>query len=130
MNVRLLRKIKKHILAEPRRFVMWAWLREKETSGDTFTSDANDNRQVKFAKCGTAACIAGWTCILAGDKHPYDHEESARELLEVDEQQSKSLFILDRWPEEFRYPYQKAVGQRTMVKIAANRIEHFIKTGE
>lgn len=130
MNVKLLRKVAKHILAEPKRFVMWTWMREKGAGAYDFTSDASDNRPVPFAKCGTAACIAGWTCILSGDSSPRDFETRAADLLNINDTKAKRLFLLDMWPVKFRAPYRKAVSQRAFVKIAANRIEHFIKTGE
>lgn len=132
MNVKLLRKVKRHILAEPKRFVMWTWMAKKADARtfNKFTSDAHDNRSVSFAKCGTAACIAGWTCILAGDGDPDDFEATAGGFLEINDAQRKRLFALDSWPTKFRAAYEKAVSQRTFVRIAAQRIEHFIKTGE
>jgi hypothetical protein len=49
MNVPLLRKVKKHILAEPRRLEMNNWA---------------VNVDEEEAPCGTQACIAGWAVIL------------------------------------------------------------------
>lgn len=133
MNVKLLRKVKKHILAEPRRFVMWTWKSTKEDNierRNTFTSDASDNRQVKFAKCGTAACIAGWACILSKKEEPADFRVTAQRLLKIGYRDGESLFSVDSWPDEFRKAYQKSVTQPALVKIADARIEHFIKTGK
>src|SRR5216684_5835607 len=50
MNVKLLRKVAKHILAEPRRIYM-----------EQYCVRSSD------APCGTAGCIAAWGAILGGE---------------------------------------------------------------
>ena len=73
LNVRLLRRVKKHILEEPRRFVMWSWMLTKSRFGSTYPADGYGHvHQVKFASCGTAACVAGWTCLLGGKSKTQD----------------------------------------------------------
>lgn len=120
MNVKLLRKVKKHILAEPKRFCFhWA-------------------RKSLEAPCGTRACIAGWTIILgAGLMEPFDadgdlvipksltrnkmgyYSGPASKLLGITEEQADRLFVY--WPSPFKDRGYDA-------KTAAARIEHFIKT--
>lgn len=130
MNVRLLRKVKNHILEEPRRFIMRTWLLTREyVGGPSYPSD-NGAKEVKFAKCGTAACIAGWA-VLLHDKRITNYDEIARrasELLELDEMKSYRLFGATWWPEPFGSQYRKAKTPTARAKIAAARIEHYIKT--
>lgn len=59
MNVRLLRRVAKHIVEEPRRYNQGSWC-----------DRSND------APCGTMACIAGWAVILGDKLDPkkIDHE--------------------------------------------------------
>lgn len=113
MNVRLLRKVKKHILEEPRRFQMSEGLR--------------------FADEGTVGCIAGWTCVLGDRKVDWsertdwtDVRDRARALIGIENH--TVLFRVSCWPEPFSTRYVNAKTTRTRAKIAAERIEHFIKT--
>src|SRR4051812_24586244 len=70
LNVRLIRRIQKHILEEPRRFFMKAILaigvpgshEWDEVKGGWNPSDLSDT----VPPCGTAACLAGWTGLLSG----------------------------------------------------------------
>lgn len=132
LNVRLLRKIQKHILEEPRRFFM-DWFIAKGTPGKKdLTAIGNWTAVCDLSSvtppCGTAACIAGWVNLFR--KHdPTDHDAAARELgLELGQQHR--VFNVMYWPELFRYSYTKAKTPQTRAKIAAERIEHLIKTGE
>lgn len=133
--VRLLRRVKKHILEEPRRLDMSDWV---ETS--------------KVSPCGTTACIAGWTLLLklppkerravlvepdayvkrdmltAGERAMFlEHAENA---LELDRCQSMRLFYDDNWPKGFDRAFDKACSRKARAQVTADRIEHFIKTGE
>jgi len=120
MNVKLLRKVKKHILEEPKRFLM--------TSIDEYGEPGSDTGYGgKFAKCGTAACICGWAGILMGLKSDDIDFESAGELLGLDEGQQQRLFEPGMWPEEF-VGGTSDDGKLKTARIAAARIEHFIKT--
>jgi len=111
MNVRLLRKVQKHIAKEYRR---WSW---------SFVRPTNES------PCGTQACIGGWTCIL-GQKLsiPLIAKEDksvlrkinrsiARKLLGLTPKEAQRLFFL--WPGQFN-PYDQS--------DAVARIDHFIKT--
>lgn len=68
LNVELLRKVKRHILAEPKRLVMSEGL-VYGTAGETYSPSAayNEPDDLPFPKCGTVGCIAGWTCVV-GEK--------------------------------------------------------------
>jgi hypothetical protein len=118
MNVKLLRKIKKHILEQPKRLLMGRWIVNK---GDYATE------KVRFAKCETAACIAGWACILAGQGKPQDVSLTAEKLLGLGWRQASRLFQPLEWPDKFDAGLLDN-GTAKTAKMAARRIEHFIKT--
>src|SRR6266702_3332565 len=121
MNVKLLRKVAKHIAAEPKRYCFDWELKDPDVP------------------CGTKACIAGWTIILgAGLKEPFDengqikipqslrttgfgghYSKPARELLDITQPQAARLFLY--WPRPFDSSKDDAA-------TAVKRIEHFIKT--
>lgn len=129
LNVRLLRRIQKHILEEPRRFVMEDLVRYGPP-GEAFESD-NGSEQI-FAECGTAACIAGWTLMLSGYRiERVNYLKRASELLSLGSDADEDrLFFADSWPEPFKHNYARAKRPATRAKIAAARIEHLITTGE
>lgn len=122
INVRLLRKVKRHILEEPRRLLMYTW-----------ASNSND------APCGTAGCIAGWSAILSGRpadevKAVQDHAASivfrgeAAQLLRISDAQAARLFYAGNWPNPFRMDYVYNFDRIKRAQITADRIEHFIAT--
>jgi hypothetical protein len=128
MNIKLLKQVKRHILAEPERFRMDDW------------------------NCGTAQCIGGWACSLAGLKWKRSGEGTHRELateaevskvaallLDIeaedcpesiygDDSEAARLFYTSSWPDEFRHQYEEAEDRRARARIAAERIDHFIAT--
>lgn len=120
MNVKLLRKIKELILAEPKRLDM-------DTYGDRVLPIAGG------PKCGTAACICGWAVILK-QRIPRKYDapmpsigiEDGKVVLEISDSEAARLFFDESWPCQFRDYI--ADGSAKSAKIAAKRIEHFIKT--
>jgi hypothetical protein len=134
LNVKLLRRIQKHILEEPRRFIMRTFVIKGEPENEIW-SDGFNNRQ-KLPACGTAACIAGWAAILGGaklrrDKHgEINYWSPAKRLLGLGYSQSEALFNSTQWPPAFKERYSFAKEPTERAKIGAERIEHFIKTGE
>lgn len=131
MKVALLRKVKNHILSEPKRLRMWGYVMRKATNKAVPLATINKYRP--FAKCGTAACIAGWTCLLqlkpteTGEFYGVDYFQHAQELLGLSEAQAEVLFMPDAWPVEFKDGTTDD-GKRKTAQVAAARIEHFIKT--
>jgi hypothetical protein len=121
LNVKLLRRIQKHILEEPKRFWMGWW----ETSS---IPDVNP------APCGTTACIAGWALALSGERiADYNPGVRAARILGLSADGYNKLFFSYAWPEPFLSRYERAEDNRNakaMAKAGADRIEHFIKTGE
>ena len=117
MNVRLLRKVKKHILEEPRRFQMDGYV-HRGRPGSMFE---DLGLRYKVPDCGTVACIAGWAqCLSGGDSSPM-------EALGLHGYEDR-LFFMWNWPMNLRKRFYAAKTMRTRAKIAAERIEHFIKT--
>jgi hypothetical protein len=123
LNVKLLRKIKKHILKEPRRFFMYDVIQTGQPRKETYTDDRG--KQVKFPSCGTAACIAGWACVL--NQAPVSMRE-AEYLLGINGQEGTNLFLVDFWPQPFQDKFNNAKTGIVRAKIAAARIDHFIQT--
>jgi len=117
MNVKMLNKVKEQIRQEPKSFDMNDWLRPGVNRGGT--------------ACGTAACVAGFTCVVDWmQKHPdewknkkeitlseivrgtlrgsYDCETEAINILGLTHEQANRLFYVDAWPEPFRTDYGAA----------------------
>lgn len=142
LNVKLLRKIQKHILEEPRRFFM-AGLVATGTPGATFeNSNWYEDLPSIVPRCGTSACIAGWTALLSGKSTKQagilSLNWSARRLglsprvfgSSVDGRLVSPLFYSANWPDPFRARYAKAKTPKTRAKIAVARIDHLIKEGK
>lgn len=124
MNKPLLRKVKAAILAEPKKFKMDAW----------FEPD-------KESPCGTSACIAGHAIAIANkaktineaqeiaSEGEYSCGKQARDLLKIGFESSEALFYEDQWPKQFRISHRYS-SREELAKAAADRIDHFMATGE
>lgn len=134
LNVHLLRRIKRHILEEPRRFFMEGIVVTGIPGQPFINVLAYDDLPELVPACGTAACIHGWTALLSG-KTPKQTKKlrlkwSARKLgLPSSVARDDSLFIADYWPQPYRRQYNNACTSLKRAKIAAARIEHLITTG-
>ena len=134
LNVRLLRRIQRHILEEPRRFQMDAEIIQAKTQHQWlncitfFSRDASKT----MPPCGTAACIAGWANILSDIQlRGREGRNSAADLLGIEAGNSwchHPLFFARNWPEPYATRYKNAKTPKLRAKIAAARIEHLIKT--
>lgn len=135
LNIKLLRKLQKHILGEPRRFFMEGVVITGKPGRPFNDAFWYTDVAAVAPECGTAACIHGWTALLSGKK-PYEakrlsYDWSRRKLgLSRLTTYLDPLFDLDAWPNPFRKRYSKAKRAATRAKIGAARIEHLIKTGE
>lgn len=122
LNVELLRKIQKHILEEPRRFMM----------GDVIYRGKPGEKWSDFGlhytipACGTVACICGWACILGGKPRTENDFATARELLGIED--CATLFYVSGWPDKYEQQWDDAATPQLRAEIAAARIDHFIKT--
>lgn len=127
--ITLLRKVKKHILAEPRRIYM---------DGFAIKADADVvwEKNIKLPACGTVGCIGGWTVMLSDKRMMRSKKqrevdtfikggfhEAASKLLGLTANDTWNLFYRygEWWPENGT-PMQKA-------KATAARIDRFIVSG-
>ena len=113
LNVELLQRVKAHILEEPRRLEMYTWIDAAPEHPDA-------------PPCGAVACIAGWTCILAGDPEPISTRRRAMDLLGLDFLHSEVLFFVDHWPADLARKHKAAWTNEARAAAAAERIDRFI----
>lgn len=148
--IRYLRIAREMILKEPLRVDMDVWLKPLNPETDDREKPA----------CGTVGCIAGWVAIARyQDEHKGefpdadtvyelggDAEEKTLELIDSfrsDEERrngkfdSENLFVVSGWPEPYKARYREAQlvssykkAQRLRAQATADRIEHFIETGD
>lgn len=128
MNVKLLRKIQKHILEEPLRY-------------DQFSSIDTDPVSIRQTNgdvpaCGTMACIAGWAYLLGAKNKNKDVDifSTAQKLLRISKSERMRLFCAPYyfggvgWPLMFERAYKKAETPAERAQVAFDRIDLFIKT--
>ena len=142
INVRLLRRVERAILKEPRRFVMKWW----HVTGRILVDIPEKYRP----PCNTVACIAGHVQWLTDPKQFAEDveagrddnvEHDARVALGLDGGQAYRLFMMkdwgdgdgrdpfgNGWPQRFCDAYHSAKTPRARAKAAVARIEHFIAT--
>lgn len=128
MNTRLLRKIKRLILAEPRRMSSWFY----------------PNQTRSGPPCGTVGCIAGWAILLKGktmgerlrcviDKD-FDIQRKAQIHLGLAAAQARRLFHANyhygkgaytNWPRDWAYHIAHKPADKA--KVVAKRINRFIR---
>lgn len=122
LNVKLLRKVKRHILRKPTRLRM-SLLQEKGTPGTSIRglmSRWGEPEFMKIPTCGTVGCIAGWTCMLSGNGRV--DLQPAMELLGLRE---CSLCFVHQWPSDLREMYYTAKSQTrraALVGLAIDRV--------
>ena len=123
-GARLLRKVAKHILEEPKRLNMMRFINRK---GDGWPIYG------EYPECGTMGCIAGWAVALSTDElvKYNDIQDRAAKLLGLNPAQQNVLFFYGKWPIEFQKRLLRTEIQTLpYAKVTADRIEHFIRTGE
>jgi len=128
MNIEILRKIQKFLLAEPRRFDM--------TEG--VTSSKYVPSVLEHPPCGTTCCIAGAAYIIENkiektlSKTRVEWEivrNTAVKVLGIpDRERTEKLFYDEYWPLKFKIQYDDAETPLQRAKVGVARIEHFIKT--
>jgi hypothetical protein len=139
MNVKLLRKVQRHILAVPERYDQDGII-EFGDPGMTYRNDST------FPECGTIACIGGWVEVLSAKRprllakrkswggQTFLNYKKLGHLLGVDQGSVSRLVAYsydsgeNAWPAQFRRAYRKAKTQQGRTRVAARRIDHFIKT--
>lgn len=137
LNVRLLRRIQKLILEEPKRCLMSCSSLKAKTQKEwewkvrVFADDASK----QIPPCGTAACIAGWADTLMGGTGEGHESLIRRASLALGIEPTlhwsgNRVFSAKHWPEPFAERYAKTKTPSSRAKVAAARIDHLIKTGE
>lgn len=124
MNTRLLRRIQKHVLAEPRRLQMAEFV-EKGAPGERIYSDG---MLTEIPACGTTACIAGWACLLSNAKRIRNYGSRAAKLLGITRVQGSILFFTSGWPDQLAERYQGASTKAAQAEVLKERIDHFISS--
>jgi hypothetical protein len=121
INVKLLRRIQKYVLADPKRVDMNTFI-SYEGEPETYHSFRS------YPDCGTVGCIAGGAVTLSQKKRvKYGSvEKKARRLLGLDSEQAKRLFY-DRL-----YDSPGMVTAKPQTKLHARQtaklIDRFIET--
>jgi hypothetical protein len=143
LNVKLLRKIQRHISDEPRRFSMSFWgikAKSKKQWREKIADLGVEDVSKSAPPCNTTACIAGTANLITGGKR-LDAEHRAAKILGIPFvrvplifsegfYKDYPLFHVAKWPKPFSTRYKKAETPRQRAKIACARIDHLIKTGE
>jgi hypothetical protein len=129
-KIKALRKVKAHILQEPKRFAMGLWtsdhlvalrydprtsppLEDIKLRGNQW-NDFNQHEMKTLPSCGTVACIGGWLELLGGENlFSYD-------IL-------WPLFSVERWPERLRRRYKKAQTPSKRAFLAGRALDEFIQ---
>lgn len=136
MNVRLLRRVKKHILEEPARLRMdLVQLHQKpgkieDLSWGHGESRYNEPSKQRIPDCGTIGCIGGWALVLEGIKYssPATGLERAESILGIrSAEAARELFYVENWPLDLRHAYYEAKTKKRRAEIVAERIEQFIE---
>lgn len=124
MNVELLNKIKQEILNEPESFQMAAYLKTP------VKGNIKDYGLEWQTRCGTACCIAGHAISLSKETQSNDETAQAVRLLSLNSDQARRLFFLSNWPYHLREKFLAAGSVSERAKVAAERIDLMISTGE
>lgn len=127
LNVRLIRKIQKHIMAEPRRLLMRSVKLYALGPNDSYVADDFETK-VPYPDCGTAQCIAGWALTLSGRRLDTDMSKAAR-LLNLDAPTGR-VFAVCMWPYQFISQYSKAKTPLARAKVACKRLDYLVRTGK
>lgn len=137
MSKRLLRRVARHILEEPRRFDMgdWAYDHPKSEGGPA---------------CNTTACIAGWSLLLKqepkvraltlgnsdlleklifGSRSTSDPMRRGAEALGIPRRLAAGLFLSHCWEPPFDDAYRSARSYRAEAEVAVRYIDHICKNG-
>lgn len=115
LNVRLLRRIERHILEEPKRMSMKFW---RITDPDIIKI-----QNLAVPPCGTVACVRGWADEISGGFHG--------DALGLSDDQKVLLFYTEEWPDHFNQRIYRLKPQTfRYARCVVDRIEHLIRTGE
>lgn len=128
LNVKLLRKIKRHILAVPNRFQM-EWWKTTDKPGTSVRLDGLDRR---VPKCGTVCCLAGWAVELSGQDASIVDDVSGTAAALIGTPEANDLFTVNYWRcavtngHDLSHAFWTAKTVRKKVSIVAQLIDQFI----
>ena len=129
MNVRFLRRVKRHILEEPSRLRMTDVVR-LGTPGTLahFCAGWGEPVDQRIPACGAVGCIAGWALILSGRKDETADMYDAAPLLGIKSPEvADTLFNVDYWPKDLGDKYKSAKTKKRRSELVAKRIDQFIE---
>ncbi len=110
--IKLLHKVKRHILEEPKRISMGVWI----------CLDARRDGFLTVSECNTIGCIGGWTEMLGGrfDKLSDNYGSTAVEILGLNMHQRRTLFF------DSRLCHAKSQQTPSHARAVAKHIDRFI----
>lgn len=125
MNIELLKKVRAHILEEPKRLFMPGFLARK-------VSDDDEGAE-RYPACGTIGCYAGWIYELSGEHGDEGVKLSmkAADLAGLDHVSANRLFFeyVTGWSEEDNRKLWSGDGTPETAALAAKRLDLFIESG-
>ena len=123
INKRAFTRLKKHLLAEPRRY-----------DQNDVLSAGQDIRNEEVPPCGTTGCLLGWASFLSAknkkERGTYSFTR-ARKYLGLGVKTAKKLFagtFSDGWNFQSRNAYNNAITPEERVKVAIEVIDNLIKS--
>lgn len=143
LNVKLLQKIKKQILAAPETFEMQEFIQKERESYSDETFEGNS-----WPSCGTVCCIGGWADVFQQMKEKgtrslkkistaYRGDLKMAEILGLPYEKWQEgsvygdckLFYVEDWPEKYQEKWEKARTSRGKARVAADLIDEVCKKG-
>lgn len=136
MNTELLLKIADKIVKHPDGFYMeyFFGVRIPKTGYIKRLLDNSDIKLKLLTRCNTVACIGGTAILLTNREVELQSKNAivlSSEILDLDCEQARKLFLLERWPRVFKNDYINAISVNdymTAAEVAVKRIHHFINT--
>lgn len=129
LNVKLLRKVQRLILAHPDQVNMDAFLCNRLATGHD------------VGGCGTAGCIGGWALFASSREKTLaaadmklgpntDIWGMAANRLGLTDEQEDSVFIEHGWPKDLKRALRNAGTPAAYAAVVAKRIDRLIETGK
>jgi hypothetical protein len=134
VNIELLRRVQAHILAEPKRMYMFAWLiGPSQFDDEGHYNNGQNGDTLNAPACKTVACIRGWAYQLTNTSLPlgeyYCYYSSSDPILELTREQCDRLFFVTCWSAEFQDRLDATQLQsQEYAQVVSDRIDRFIET--
>lgn len=126
LNIPLLKKIKQHILEEPKRYDQ-----DETVSFDKEGSLSWNGRT--YPSCGTIACLGGWAYLLTHKNKPTAFTpifSEAKRVCGLTDVQGSNLFDGSGggWPQPYNAQYLKAKTVQGKANVAGKLLDKVIET--